>query len=354
MANSFLTRTKYVDGILKLARARMVFGKLFNQNYSGDVKHNQSVKIEKIPRVYTSDHTKGSAINYQDLKTGNETLSINQAKNLGIFIDDLEAIQSNPNLQAELMVEISNAMKKAVEEYLALTAKSVSGANIRNAGSAVSLATDNKAYTEIAELVQLLKDGGIEGDINVIVPPVVTKRLGIDTKFLTANREVSRIGIEPVIKILGAMVYESPFDTKVWTVDDAKVGTVDNTDGYDQWATTLVMDTGNVVETGYAKIVDTDEIVYVTATADTSLTIERAKNGTVNKVIPDGATIKNVTKEYLMYAGNPSQFATYAMALEKLKTGQSELKVGDYVQGIIAFGAKVLNADAGAISYVKD
>jgi hypothetical protein len=355
MGNTFLDRIEYVDGIIKLARANMVFGKLFNTRYSGNVQHNKSIKIEKLPRIRTRNHVPGADIVYDDVETGNLTMLIDQAKDIALIIEDLEAYQNNPNLRAELMQQLAYSIKKDVEEYLASVAGGVSASNIRNASSPLSLATDNKTYTEIAELVQLLRDAGYgDSPINVIVPPLVTKRLGIDTKFLEANQGITTAGVSPIIRILGAMVYEAPFDAKIFTPDDTKVGTVDNASGYGVWATTIAVDTGHALEVGYAKVVDTNEIIYISAVDTTSITIERAKNGSVNLRIEDGATIKNCDLKYAIKAGCPDHFGTYASGLNKIKTGQSEKRIGDYIQALNVYAAKIITPDAGAISYVTD
>lgn len=108
---------------------------------------------DKVSRLYRSnfrvqDYTRGSSITIDDVTDTEETLSVDQEKVIGFYIDDFDALQSNYRLQAEYSsdatVQLGNRIDGTVLAEVANANDSIDDGDIGGTnGNGITLTTSN-------------------------------------------------------------------------------------------------------------------------------------------------------------------------------------------------------------------
>jgi hypothetical protein len=184
MAVENFKATVWVANLLVALRKQLVSEAGVNHNYEGEVLEGGSVKINKIAEVTLKDYN-GNAIEYDDVDTTVQTLSIDHVKYFGVKLDDVDGAQVKD--KGELMTkamesaayQIANDRDqenfKAMAEQGTLTFE----ATVSDAASAKKLVLDAKTKADAANVP---KDGRV-----LFAPPQLENMLLADQTISLAT-----------------------------------------------------------------------------------------------------------------------------------------------------------------------
>lgn len=97
--------------------AASVCNEICNTEWQGEVQgQGDKVYIRKRPDVLVNPYTVNSVINWQDINDDKITLTIDYAFSAAAKIDTVDMNQMDINLQAEIIDEISNNLRIAIED----------------------------------------------------------------------------------------------------------------------------------------------------------------------------------------------------------------------------------------------
>ncbi len=119
MALSAAIPTIVGEAILESLRENLVYGSLFNEDYIGDVKPGNAVKIPSIGSVTIGNYTAYTDMDDEAVSDSSQTLSIDQQKYFSIVMDDVDAAMSKPRVMAAYAREASHQMQATIDSYLA-------------------------------------------------------------------------------------------------------------------------------------------------------------------------------------------------------------------------------------------
>jgi len=189
-----------------------IFAPLVRRDFDGEIKESGNVvKVPLFSAVTVGDKNENTAVTYTNYTESTKDITINKHKFFGFRVEDLAAIQSQPDLIAGYSAQGGRGLAGAIDIDLAalITDASVT----QNVGATSSAG----AYTSITDAVirnavQLLDEANAPSDDRflVISPAQKNALLGID-KFVDA----SKIGDPSVIRkglfgqIYGVNVYIS-------------------------------------------------------------------------------------------------------------------------------------------------
>jgi hypothetical protein len=233
--NNFIP-TLWSDTILSALQKNLVYGRLFNIDYEGEIKaYGDTVKINAIGDITISNYTKDTAISSpQSLTDAQTQLSINNAKYYNFAIDDVDQMQAHPQVMAEALRWAGYKMADTMDQYYAGFYVDAVGANLIGSsgspvtpvvGTAANAGNGTTVYDYLVQLGQLLTQS-LTPKIGrwCVVPPWVSTLLTQDVRFTGFGTQQSRATIpstdfDPVNndgggdaylgKIRGMDVYES-------------------------------------------------------------------------------------------------------------------------------------------------
>jgi hypothetical protein len=107
------------SAILELLHQNLVYAKLFNEDYQGDVAAGNTVKIPSIGAVVTEAYTRYTDLTGQNAADTSVDLLIDQQRAFSITIDDIDKAQAKPAILAAYAKEATFQLQKDVDAYLA-------------------------------------------------------------------------------------------------------------------------------------------------------------------------------------------------------------------------------------------
>lgn len=211
--------------ILQNLHNSLVYGQagVINRDYEGEIRDvGDSVKINAIGAISVGNYTKNSDMTDPEVLDGAQTtLLIDQAKFFNFFVDDIDRVQTRPDVMNEAMREAGYALKDELDGFLA--AKwSEAGNNIgTNASPKTDAHTANYAYNYLLELGTLLDEDNVPSDGRwVIVPPWYKEYLLKDSRLINPGtpQAEQRLANGVVAQLAGFTVLVS--NNVVNTADD--------------------------------------------------------------------------------------------------------------------------------------
>ena len=125
-----------------------------NRNWEGEIKNQgDTVHIQEIGAITVNTHSDDTAIKYQDLDGESQTLVVDQAKNFGFKVSDIDKVQSN----VELMQKYTNRAKKEIVNVKDAYLHSLGMAGVDSANQAGTIAiTESNIYGLITDMFTIL------------------------------------------------------------------------------------------------------------------------------------------------------------------------------------------------------
>jgi hypothetical protein len=185
------------EAILESLQANLVYARLFNQDYQGDVKYGNAVKIPSIGSVSIGNYTVGSDMSDDTVSDSSATMSIDQQKYFSIVIDDVDAKQARPDIVGAYGREAAYQLRKTIDTYLASTLSSGAGltTDLGTTGTPLEVTKDN-VDTTLLQMAKLLDAADVPRQNRVVVlPPWMAHHLvqaGLST--FTDNVDVAQNG----------------------------------------------------------------------------------------------------------------------------------------------------------------
>jgi hypothetical protein len=105
--------------LLLALEKRLSYAKLFNSDYEGEVKLGSAVKITSIGAIAVRPYTRYQKIEWQQVEDSSQSLLIDQSEYVAITIDDIDKIQSKPDVLAGYVVQAARDLKDVVDQHLA-------------------------------------------------------------------------------------------------------------------------------------------------------------------------------------------------------------------------------------------
>lgn len=124
---------------------KLVYGKVADQSYEGEIKYGSILKINELGDISVSDYS--GSITYSELDDAQRELVIDQKKYWAVKIDDVDDVQANVPLMDKAMRKASHAIRDTVDQHLAAK---YSEAGVTNATNLGSSGTSRTVYSKEA------------------------------------------------------------------------------------------------------------------------------------------------------------------------------------------------------------
>ena len=152
----------------------LVYSRIFNRDYEGEVTPGASVKIvSQGSHVTIGDYTRESDIAWQFVSDDSQTLLIDQEKYFAISVDDLDALQSKPNSLAAYAVDAAYQLSDTIDQFLVSKLAGASGAITADLGDNTTPLEINSANigSTLRLIARRLDDAKVPRQRRVVVLP---------------------------------------------------------------------------------------------------------------------------------------------------------------------------------------
>lgn len=199
MAISSFISTVWAASLLAALDKALVYAQdgTCNRDYDGDVRGvGDKVKINSIGDVTIKAYTKNTDIDVpQELTSTQQELVISQAHYFNFAVDDVERVQSKPDVLSEAMRRSAYGLRNTADSYVAgLMKDGVDAGNMigNDTTPKTDLGTAGNAYNYLVDLAVLL-DKSDTPDFGrwVIVPPWFHGLLLKDDRFVKWGGDIS-------------------------------------------------------------------------------------------------------------------------------------------------------------------
>ena len=185
------------EAILEALRKRLVFSRMFNENYEGEVTSGGSVKIPSIGAVTIGDYSRYTDIAWENVADASQTLSIDQQKYFAIRMDDVDRIQARPAIMGSYASEAAFQLADTMDTYLAGVLKAGAAIDVEGSSTTAVDVTSTDVTNVMVQIARDLDDAKHPREGRVIaVPPWFMQKLvlaGIDLQ--TTNTDTVANGI---------------------------------------------------------------------------------------------------------------------------------------------------------------
>lgn len=175
--------------ILQNLHKAMVFGQpgVVNRDYEGEIRDmGDSVKINSIGAITVGNYSKNADMTTpQDVTGAGQTLLIDQAKFFNFQVDDIDRVQTNPDVMGEAMREAGYALADTLDQFMAAKWSEAANNVGSNASPKSDLNTAANAYKYLLEMSTLLDEDNIPSQGRwVIIPPWFKEVMLQDSRFI--------------------------------------------------------------------------------------------------------------------------------------------------------------------------
>ncbi|WP_319561665.1 phage capsid protein [Marispirochaeta sp.] len=204
--------------ILESLKTNLVYSRLFNTDYIGELQYGNTVKIPSIGSVTVGAYTRYNDLVPEQVADSAQDLTISHASQFSIVIDDLDRAQARPDVMAAYAREAVFQMNNTIDKYLAGVA--VGGgtltADLGNDSTPIEVNSSNVG-TILRLIARKLDDAKVPrvGRVVVVPPWMVEDLVGANISESTNNVDELRNG----------------FVTRYAGFDVLMSGNVPNTDG---------------------------------------------------------------------------------------------------------------------------
>jgi hypothetical protein len=188
------------SAILESLQKNLVYSRLFNTDYIGDVVPGNAVKIPSIGSVTVGPYTSYTDMDDVNVSDASQTMSIDQQSYFSLVIDDVDKAMSLPNVVAAYAKEAAYQMRDTIDQYLAGIA--AAGTIVTSLGTSTTPLEINSSNvgSTLRLMARRLDDANVPRAGRVVVlPPWMVEDLasgliGVDTdnSKVLANSMVAR------------------------------------------------------------------------------------------------------------------------------------------------------------------
>ncbi len=197
--------------ILETLKEILVYAKLFNQDYQGEVSFGSDLKIPSIGAVTIEDYERYTDLTGQNAADSSVTLAINKQKAFEIVLDDIDEVQAVPNILSAYLVDAVFGLQKKIDTDLA-TELASAGTLVTGFGTSTTPIEVNSANicTQLRAMAMAMDNALVPRmDRAIILPPWAIEKLTLASIVnATDNTDAMANGI--VGKYAGFNIYMSP------------------------------------------------------------------------------------------------------------------------------------------------
>lgn len=189
----------------KAYEAQLVFGKLLNRNYEGEIKQmGDTVHINTLSDISVKAYTPNTEIaDPEQLSTTDLTLAIDHGAYYNFYLDDVDKTQAAGEVMNVAMENAANRLAEDAEEYII--------GKLLAEASTTTTATENLYASIVAMKTALDQNKVPQAGRYLVVPPVVEGVLLLDDRFVKSGVEAgeNRLQNGRVARAAGFDIYVS-------------------------------------------------------------------------------------------------------------------------------------------------
>lgn len=192
----------------------LVYAGLCNRDYEGEIKDKgSSVKINSIGPITVNDYTKDTDMSALEvLSTNDTTLTIDQSKSFGFYLDDVNKAQAAGDVMDKAMKQAAYALADVADKYIAGLYTEVGGGNALGSDGQPITPTKSTIYDSLVDMNTRLTECNVpkEGRWVVVAPWVTGMLLKDDRLIKPGATDTDAMRVNGYIgRIAGLNVYES-------------------------------------------------------------------------------------------------------------------------------------------------
>lgn len=117
--NTFIPKL-WAARLLQAYEANLVFGRLLNRNYEGEIKQmGDTVHINTLNDITIKEYESNTEIDApEQLTTAEQLLTIDHAAYYNFYVDDVDKVQAAGDLMNTAMTNAANRLAEDAEEYI--------------------------------------------------------------------------------------------------------------------------------------------------------------------------------------------------------------------------------------------
>lgn len=194
-----------------------------NSDWQGEIQaQGSTIQIRQRPDVFVNPTVANQPISWQDIVDVKQTLTIDYAFDAAIKIDNFDAYQADINLQAELVDEIANRLRLAIETTVLGGAYASATTKIANSGANAAWGTAGNPTKVIAQAQAALNilNVPVEGRWLLLHPTMVQyliQEQALYAMYAATQNEKGALIKGYVGEFAGFSVYQSPLVTGAGT-----------------------------------------------------------------------------------------------------------------------------------------
>jgi len=221
LANGAFIPQIWSKKLIRKYYASSVCNIICNSDWQGEIMSvGSSVVLRKRPDIAVNPTTANQKINWQDVVDQSLTLSINYAFDAAIKIDNFDAYETDVNLQSELVDEISNRLRLAIETTVLGGAYSSATTKIPNTGANAAWGTAGNPIKVIAQAQAALNALNVPvEDRWLLLHPTMVQYLVQELGLYALNAGTPKGALQMgfVAELLGFSIYQSSLVTGAGT-----------------------------------------------------------------------------------------------------------------------------------------
>lgn len=196
MALDALAMTKWSAKVLQTLEDAHVFKMGTNQDYEGEVKFNEAVKIFMAPEVTTSSYARDGSITYSRPTPGEQLLVIDQRQYFGLKVDNLEkqlASKGGTSMWEKTIQRGAYQLADDVDDFIRDTMNSGTPSAQTLTSRTIGLGLNANAYDLLVDLSKTLSKANVPAaGRHVFINPDFEGFLVKDPRFTSFNTADAR------------------------------------------------------------------------------------------------------------------------------------------------------------------
>lgn len=226
LAGGAYTPTIWSKKMVKKFYAGSVCNQICNTDWQGEILgKGNAVEIRQRPDVAVNPTQENMKINWQDVIDVKQTLTIDYAFDAAVKLGNIDMHQMDINLQAELVDEIANRLRLAVETTILGSAYSSAATKLTtsNTGGAIvawgTATNPGKVFAAAQAFLSIAAEPCPTEDRWILLHPVMKQYLIQETFNYALNAGLDKGAMQAgyVAYLAGFHVYESPLVTGAGT-----------------------------------------------------------------------------------------------------------------------------------------
>ncbi len=177
MANTIIVPKLFAKEIVRNRDIKNVFYNFVNSQFTGELKKaGDTVTVQTLPTLNFTTWVAGDPITNSDFTITSENLVIDTTKKLSIRLKDIEATQSNLDLESRIAERFGEAEGRMIDEAVRDTVLNSTTVSTLNKAAPITL-TKTNVFSEIEKMKVALAENNVTDNLVLFVAPVAASVL---------------------------------------------------------------------------------------------------------------------------------------------------------------------------------